>query len=183
MHPVTRIQRPAEKMDKGFCRGEKIHGIRTSMASEAGVSLVEILIAIIILGLTVISVSYMFGTAEADVIRLGKQRVCLPVAQQEMETLVALPYDATDLTVGRHFRRFRRPPAPPDLDLNGDLFVEWYIALINDPHGTGQDYKTIVLEFFDDLLDEDTWPQGSDPRLEIRDDVERVVTLTTLKAP
>jgi len=157
-----------------------IQGYGKPLDSEKGLTLVEVLVAAVILGIAVISFSYMFGTAGADVIKLGNQRVCLHVARQEMEGLLELPYDAAALTVGRHYRRFKGPPADNGLDLEGHLFVQWQITSVDDPYGTGQDYKTIVLELYDDLLDEDPGWQGTDPAVQ---PVERVVTLTTIMAP
>jgi hypothetical protein len=150
--------------------------------SKAGVSLVEVLFAAIILGIAVISFSYLFGTAGADVVKLGNDRVSLAVAQHEMEALLDLSYDAPELAVGRHYRRFKRPPDPMDPHPQGDLFVDWNIAVFDDPYGTGQDYKTILLVLYDDLLDEETWSQGDDPAGEVKP-IERVVTLTALMAP
>jgi hypothetical protein len=83
--------------------------------------------------------------------------------------------------VGRHYRRFRRPPAPADADLDGDLFVEWQIVLHGDPYGTGQDYKEVVLVLYDDLLDDDLWAPGNDPP--VNDPRERVAMLITLISP
>lgn len=175
---------PVAKRGDNFKRDENIREVPISLASERGISLVEVLIAAIILGIAVISVSHMFGTAGAEVGKLGNQRVCLQVAQQEMERLLGLPYDDDELdTVGTHSRRFEGPPndiGVPSLD--GNLFVHWQVSYVDDPYGTGQDYKLIVLELYDDLLDGDPHWQGSDPSGQLND-VERVVTLTTLMAP
>lgn len=176
---------PVAKKGDNFKRGGNIREVPISLASERGVSLVEVLIAAIILGIAVISVSHMFGTAGADVGRLGKQRVCLEVAQQEMERLLGLPYDDDELdTVGTHSRRFKGPPNDiGEPSLIGDLFVQWQVSYVDDRYGTGQeDYKLIVLELFDDFLDGDPHWQGSDPSGQLND-VERVVTLTTLMVP
>lgn len=150
-------------------------------SSEKGLTLIEVLTAAVILGIAVIAFSYLFGTAGADIVQLGDERVCLQVAQNEMENLLRLPYDDPALSAGRHYRRFKRPPAPSDPDLDGELFVEWQVTYFDDPYGTGQDYKRIALELYDDLLDGDPNWQGSDP--DINRPLERAVTLTTLIAP
>jgi len=148
--------------------------------------LIEVLAAAVILGIAVICFSYMFGTAGADIVKLGNQRVCLQVAQQEMEDLLNLPYNDPALAATGgfdHSRRFKRPPEDiknPALD--GVLFVRWAVTYFDDPYGTGQDYKRIVLELYDDFLDQAIWSQASDPGSEITD-VERVVTLTTFITP
>ncbi len=164
-------------------------GKKTFLGSEKGLTLVEVLFAAIILGIALVSFSYMFGTAGADIVKLGTQRVCLEVARQEMEDLLNLPYDhpelaATDEVEFNHYRRFRRPPANVKISaVDGDLFVRWAVTYFNDPHGTSQrDYKRILLELYDDLFDEATWSLGSNPSSEIKD-LERVVTLTTFIAP
>ncbi|MBW2059366.1 MAG: type II secretion system protein [Deltaproteobacteria bacterium] len=183
MKPSTGVEEIGNK--RGFCtsRARVIQRCRTYRTSQSGVSLVEILIAIIVLGLAAVSVSYMFGTAGADVDRLGKERVCLGVAQRELEELLSLPDDSPELSVGRHFCRFRRPPASPAADSGGDLFVEWEVVEIDDPYGKGQDYKKIVLTLYDDRLDDNAWPLGlSDLDAEV-DPVERVITLTTIMTP
>jgi prepilin-type N-terminal cleavage/methylation domain-containing protein len=157
-------------------------GLERSFGSERGLSLIEVLFAAVILGIAVVTFSYLFGTAGADIVQLGNERVCLQVAHQEMEDLLNLPYDDTFLTAGRHYRRFKRPPADvksPELD--GELFVEWQVTYFDDPYGTGQDYKRIVLELYDDFLDDDPDWVGSDPA--VNEPVERVITLTTFIAP
>ena len=156
-------------------------GFQTSFHSERGLSLIEVLCAAVILGIAVIAFSYMFGAAGADIVQMGNERVCIQIAQQEMERLVGLPYEDSDLSVGRHYRRFRRPPAPTDVDLDGDLFVEWRVTLHDDPYGNGQDYKEAVVVLYDDLLDNDLWAPGNDPV--VNDPRERVATLITLIAP
>ncbi len=157
--------------------------------SERGVTLIEIIIAAIILGIAVISFSYMFGTAGGDIVKLGNERVCLQLAQQELEDLLRLPYNDPALAVTNgfdHYRRFKRPPEDiknPALD--GDLFVRWQVSYFDDPYypnGIGQDYKGITLELYDDLFDEATWSLSTNPSGEITDR-ERVVTLTTFIVP
>ena len=180
---------PVRKRGDNSKSGGNIREVPISLASERGVSLVEVLIAAIILGIAVISVSHMFGTAGADVGKLGNQRVCLQLAQQEMERLLGLPYDDDELdTLGTHSRRFRFEFEGPPNDigvpsLDGNLFVHWQVSYVDDPYGTSQeDYKLIVLELYYDLLDGDPHWQGSDPSGQLND-VERVITLTTLMAP
>jgi len=101
--------------------------MRSAVDAETGLSLVEVLLAAVVLGIAVISFSYLFGTAGSDIVRLGHERVSLHVAEQEIEDLLRLPYDDANLTVSNgfdHYRRFKRPPGPvttPDPD--GELFV------------------------------------------------------------
>ncbi len=170
--------------DRGNVRGRE-----TFLGSEKGLTLVEIIIATIILGIAVVSFSYLFGTAGGNIVKLGDQRVCLQLAQQEMEDLLRLPYNDPALAVTNgfdHYRRFKRPPEDiKSQALDGDLFVRWQVSYFDDPYypnGIGQDYKGIILELYDDLFDEATWSLGSNPSGEITDR-ERVVTLTTFIAP
>ncbi len=163
-------------------------GEQKLLNSEKGLTLVEIIMATIILGIAVISFSYMFGTAGGNIVKLGDQRVCLQLAQQELEDLLRLPYNDPALAVTGGFtnRRFNRPPADTkEQALDGDLFVRWQVSYFDDPYypnGVGQDYKAITLELYDDLFDEATWSLGTNPSGEITDR-ERVVTLTTFIAP
>ncbi|NIQ39063.1 MAG: hypothetical protein GTN81_10790 [Proteobacteria bacterium] len=157
-------------------------GLWRTLGPEKGLSLLEVLIAGVILGIAVIAFSYLFGTAGEDIVQLGNERVSLQVAHQEMEDLLGLPYDDSLLSAGRHYRRFKRPPADvkaPDLD--GELFIEWRVSDFDDSYGTGQDYKGIILELYDDLLDGETDWQGTDPTL--NSPAELVVTLTTFITP
>ena len=160
------------------------HRIWNAVDTEAGLSLVEVLLAAVVLGIAVISFSYLFGTAGSDIVRLGHERVSLHVAEQEIEDLLRLPYDDANLTVSNgfdHYRRFKRPPGPvktPDPD--GELFVQWQVTTCDDPYGNGQDYKRITLELYDDLLDVDITWSGSRPTVQTG---ERVVTLSTFIVP
>ena len=159
-------------------------GIQSTVSSETGLSLVEVILAAVVLGIAVISFSYLFGTAGSDIVRLGQERVSLYVAEQEIEDLLRLPYNDPGLTVTSgfdHYRRFKRPPGPvktPDQD--GELFVQWQVTACDDPYGSGQDYKGIILELYDDLLDADVNWSGSRPAVQTG---ERVVTLSTFVVP
>ena len=158
--------------------------MRSAVDAETGLSLVEVLLAAVVLGIAVISFSYLFGTAGSDIVRLGHERVSLHVAEQEIEDLLRLPYDDANLTVSNgfdHYRRFKRPPGPvttPDPD--GELFVQWQVTACDDPYGSGQDYKRIALELYDDLLDGDPNWVGNHPDVQPQ---ERVVTLSTFIVP
>lgn len=162
-------------------------GLERSLSSEKGLSLIEVLLAAIILGIAVISVSYMFGTAGADISKLGNERVCHQVAQDEMERLLGLSYDDPGLietSAGSpNSRRLERPPDGNE-DPDGSLLVLWWVTDIDEPaNGVGNDYKCIVLQLYDDLVDEDVrWPSGSLSSSDVKV-VERVVTLTTIMAP
>jgi len=178
-----RIQRLTRTIGGELRRGEWIHRVRTFLIPETGVSLVEVLMAAIVLGIAVVSISHMFGTAGADIGKLGNQRVALQVAQDEMESLLSLPYDdpLLDGTAGDQYRRFERPPNTGVPSLTGSLLVRWSVADIDEAaNGSGNDYKRIVLELYDDLLDDDIWNSGTLPAFK---PAERVVTLTTLIAP
>lgn len=176
-----RLQRRVDK--EPFALPTK-SGMKRSLDSETGLSLVEVLLAAVVLGIAIISFSYLFGTAGSDIVRLGSERVSLHVAQQEMEDLRRLPYDDANLTVTTgfdHYRRFKRPPGPvktPDLD--GELFLQWQVTGFDDPYGSGQDYKRIILELYDDLLDGDTSWTGSRPAVKPE---ERVVTVSMFIVP
>jgi prepilin-type N-terminal cleavage/methylation domain-containing protein len=157
---------------------------RRSFGSEKGFSLIEVLLAAVILGIAVISFSYLFGAAGSDIVRLGSERVSLHVAQQEMEDLLRLPYNDPELTVTNgfdHYRRFKRPPGPvKTADLEGELFLQWQVMACDDPYGSGQDYKRITLELYDDFLDGDSSWVGSHPGVQPE---ERVVTVSTFIVP
>ncbi len=177
------IQRHTRTIGEKLRGCEWIHRIRTSLTPETGVSLVEVLMAAIVLGIAVVAISYMFGTAGADIGKLGNQRVALQVAQDEMESLLSLPYDdpLLDGTAGDQYRRFERPPNTDVTSLTGSLLVRWSVADIDESaNGVGNDYKRIILELYDDLLDDDVWATGTLPAFK---PAERVVTLTTLIAP
>ena len=146
------------------------------LSSNTGLSLIEVLFAAIILGIAVTSISYMFGTAGADIGKLGDERVCLQLAQEEMERLIGLPYDHEDLAEGGDSRRFTRPGSEGP----ADLYVSWDVTLVADPHGSGQDYKLIILRLYDDRLDGEAWGPGDPPTVT---PLERIATLATLKAP
>jgi hypothetical protein len=146
------------------------------LTSEKGLSLVEVLFAAVVLGIAVVSVPYMFGTAGQNIGRLGDERVCLAVAQQEMEHILSLPYSL----IVDGSKRFRRPPDPTTQDPDGDLFVQWDVTpILDDPHGMGHEYKLIVLDLYDRRIDNGDW-QGTTP---VVTPEERVVTLTTFVAP
>ena len=72
------------------------------LGNPKGLSLLETLIAIIILALALASISYFFSTARGNIQTFGHMRCGLVLAQDKMEQLKDLGYSHPDLSVGIH---------------------------------------------------------------------------------
>jgi len=128
--------------------------LRNILRNSKGLSLLETLIAIIILTLALTSISYFFSTARGNIEAFGRMRCGLALAQGKMEELKDLGYFHPDLSEGTHSDR---------VDSVGDaaaavrdFYREWTISLEYDPaDGTGagdMDYKFIELRVYDQRL-------------------------------
>lgn len=121
--------------------------------SSEGLSLVETMMAIVILGVALIAITFLFSQARGTIEVSGRGRRGLAVAQEKMETLKDLPYLDTDLAKGIHSDR---------VDLSGDVaadgvfFREWTVtAVADDANGTLEpmDYKLVDVRVYDQRLD------------------------------
>jgi len=118
-----------------------------------GLSLLETLIAIIILAVTLASISYFFSTARSNIEAFGHMRCGLVLAQDKMEQLKDLGYFHDDLSDGTHSDRV--DSKGDDADVDGQFYREWTVIDISDPaDGTGDmvDYKLIELKVYEQRL-------------------------------
>jgi type II secretory pathway pseudopilin PulG len=125
---------------------------RNILRNPKGLSLLETLIAIIILALTLTSISYFFSTARGNIETSGHMRCGLVLAQDKMEELKDLGYFYADLSEGTHSDRVN---STGDATADGEFFREWSVTAIADPaDGTGDtdDYKHIQLKVYDQRL-------------------------------
>lgn len=72
------------------------------MKSNAGLSLVEILVALIILGFGVTMVMRMLPDSNAATTRARNMTKATNLAQEKLEQLMSIPFDGADLTAGVH---------------------------------------------------------------------------------
>jgi len=127
--------------------------LRNILNNPKGLSLLETLIAIIILAVALISISYFFSTARGNIESFGHMRCALVLAQDKMEELKDLGYSHPDLSVGIH---------SDQVDSAGDaetddrpFYREWTVYPVPDPaNGTDEpmDYKLVVLKVYDQRL-------------------------------
>jgi type II secretory pathway pseudopilin PulG len=124
------------------------------LRNPKGLSLLETLIAIIILALTLTSISYFFSTARGNIETSGHMRCGLVLAQDKMEELKDLGYFYADLSEGTlHSDRVN---STGDATADGEFYREWTVKDEDDPaDGTGPgdfDYKLIQLKVYDQRL-------------------------------
>ena len=122
------------------------------MKDVKGLSLLETLIAIIILALALASISYFFATARSNIEAFGHMRCGLVLAQDKMEQLKDLGYFHDDLSAGTHSDRVE---SKGDADADGEFYREWTVTNISDPtDGSGdmEDYKLVELKIYDQRL-------------------------------
>ena len=72
------------------------------MKTNAGLSLVEILVAMIILGFGITMVMRMLPDSNAATTRARNMTKATNLAQEKLEQLMSAPFDDTDLTAGAH---------------------------------------------------------------------------------
>jgi prepilin-type N-terminal cleavage/methylation domain-containing protein len=130
---------------------DKIHVLRDSLRDVKGLSLLEVLIAIIILAIALTSISYFFSTARGNIETSGHMRCGLVLAQDKMEELKDLGYFYADLSEGTHSDRVN---STGDATADGEFFREWSVtAIADDADGPGDmDYKLVELKVYDQRL-------------------------------
>ena len=120
-----------------------------------GLSLLETLIAIIILAIAITSISYFFSRARVNIEASGHMRCGLVLAQDKMEQLKDLGYFHADLSAGSHSDPVPgRVDSKGDADPDGEFYREWIVTAVDDTaDGTGVfDYKLIQLNVYDQRL-------------------------------
>ena len=131
---------------------DKLYILRISLRDVKGLSLLEVLIAIIILAITLTSISYFFSTARSNIEASGHMRCGLVLAQDKMEELKDLGYFHDDLSEETHFDRVN---SKGNADADGEFYREWTIRDEYDPaDGVGDtaDYKRVELAVYDQRL-------------------------------
>ena len=131
---------------------DKFHVLRDSLRDVKGLSLLEVLIAIIILAIALTSISYFFSTARSNIEASGHMRCGLVLAQDKTEELKDLGYFHADLSEGTHSDRVT---STGDTAADGEFYREWTVTDIPDPaDGTGdmEDYKLVELKVYDQRL-------------------------------
>lgn len=127
---------------------------RNILRNSRGLSLLEVLIAIIILAIALTSISYFFSTARSNIEASGHMRCGLVLGQDKTEELKDLGYFHADLSEGTHSDRVDSA-GDPDAD-DRPFYREWTVYDIDDPaDGTGPDevdYKRVELAVYDQRL-------------------------------
>ena len=72
-------------------------GIKTSLAKEDGIAILEVLIASVVIGIAVIGLALMFSSGQTFVFGEGTERVGLYLAEQRMEELRTQGVDSITL--------------------------------------------------------------------------------------
>ena len=125
--------------------------LRSSLRNARGLSLLETLIAIIILALALTSISYFFSTARENIQASGHMRCGLVLAQDKMEELKDLGYSHPDLSVGTHSDQVEIVPERP----GPEVYREWKVELkLDTADGIPDDidYKHVELKVYDQRL-------------------------------
>jgi Tfp pilus assembly protein PilV len=124
---------------------------RNSLRDESGLSLLETLIAIIILALTLASISFFFSQARVNIEASGRMRCGLALAQDKLEQLKDLPYSHPDLGEGTLWDRV---DAKGDVATDGEFYREWTVSPVDDSaDGAGDsDYRLVILRVYDQRL-------------------------------
>ncbi|MFB0506658.1 MAG: prepilin-type N-terminal cleavage/methylation domain-containing protein [Thermodesulfobacteriota bacterium] len=124
---------------------------RNILRNPKGLSLLETLIAIIILALALASISYFFSTARGNIEASGHMRSDLVLAQDKMEQLKDLGYSHPDLSEGTHSDEVDTVPERP----GPEVYREWNVELKRDPAdgiADDDDYKLVDLKVYDQRL-------------------------------
>ena len=129
---------------------------RNSLRDERGLSLLEVLIAIIILAVALTSISYFFSQARGNIEVTGRMRCGLALAQDKMEELKDLGYSHDDLTVTDGAPHSDRVDSAGIAKADGEFYREWAVTPVDDSaDGTGggdMDYKLVELKIYDQRL-------------------------------
>lgn len=129
---------------------------RNSLRNPKGLSLLETLAAIVILGIALISISYFFSQARANIETFGRMRCGLALTQDKMEELKDLSYFDYDLDIGTHSDRVN---SSGDSAADGQFFRQWEVTAVADAaNGTAEamDYKLVDLKIYDQWLRPDS---------------------------
>jgi Tfp pilus assembly protein PilV len=132
---------------------DKLCVLRSVLKDTKGLSLLETLIAIIILAVALISISYFFSRARINIEASGWMRCGLVLAQDKMEQLKDLGYFHPDLSVDTH---------SDQVDSTGDaeaddrpFYREWTVTAPPDNAdgiADDDDYKLVELAVYDQRL-------------------------------
>ena len=156
---------------------DKLCVLRSVLKDTKGLSLLETLIAIIILAVALISISYFFSRARINIEASGWMRCGLVLAQDKMEELKDLGYFHDDLSSGTHSDRVDSAGNVPAVG-EGDFYREWTVTAPPDNAdgiADDDDYKLVELAVYDQRLN---------PGNEIlNDDDKRVAELKTYISP
>ena len=106
--------------------------LRNILSNPKGISLLETLIAIIILAVALISISYFFSRARINIEASGHMRCGLALAQDKMEQLKDLGYSHPDLSEGIHWDQVDSAGNVPP-EVGGQFYWEWTITDRDDP--------------------------------------------------
>jgi type II secretory pathway pseudopilin PulG len=127
--------------------------LRNILSTPKGLSLLETLIAIIILAVALISISYFFSTARGNIEAFSWMRCGLVLAQDKMEQLKDLGYFHDDLSIGIHSDQVDST-GDPEAD-DRPFYREWTVtALPDNADGIADDddYKLVELAVYDQRL-------------------------------
>jgi Tfp pilus assembly protein PilV len=133
---------------------DKLLVLTKSLRNTKGLSLLETLIAIIILAVSLASISYFFSTSRSHVEFFGRMRCGLVLAHDKMERLKDLGYSHDDLSDDNN-PHWDRVDSAGNAAADGEFYREWTVTDIPDPaDGTGDaaDYKLVELEVYDQRL-------------------------------
>ena len=129
------------------------------LRDERGLSLLEVLIAIIILAVALTSISYFFSQARGNIEVCGHMRCGLALAQDKMEELKDLGYSHPDLYVdpdlGVATYSDRVDSVGDAAAVDRPFYREWTVRAVPDPaNGTDEpmDYKLVELKVYDQRL-------------------------------
>jgi prepilin-type N-terminal cleavage/methylation domain-containing protein len=138
--------------------------LKTIPKDSKGLSLLEVLIAIIILALSLTSISYFFSTARGNIETTGHMRCGLVLAQDKMEELKDLGYSHPDLTEGTHSDRVN---STGEAAADGQFYREWTVTDVPDSaDGPGDtDYKLVELKVYDQWLNTGNVTLNDDDKL------------------
>lgn len=153
---------------------DKLYILRNVLRDVKGLSLLETLIAIIILALALTSISYFFSTARSNIEAFGHMRCGLVLAQDKLEELKDLGYSQANLSEGTHSDRVT---STGESAADGEFYREWTVTPVPDPaNGTDEpmDYKLVVLKVYDQRLS---------PAEALNHDNKLVVELSTYISP
>ena len=145
-----------------------INRLKNILQVPQGLSLLETLMAIMVLGAAVVSVGYFFSQGRANIDAFGRTRCALAVAQERMDALKDVPYLDSDLDEGIHSERV---DASGDAAADGIFFREWTVsAVADDANGTDEtmDYKLVDLSIYDQRLAPDSSTENDLNKLVIR---------------